>query len=79
MSKRKNVYLEESLLDGLDQIVKKIDKLQEVGYEQWSVNRTDLVRFAIASTYGLSYPYVCVKTRRLKKALRRLKKSGRKK
>ena len=79
MSKRKNLYLEKSLLEGLDQIIKKIDNLQAVGYDKWNIDRTDLVKFAIASTYGLLYPYIYGRTHRLKKALRELKKSDNKK
>jgi len=74
MHRKKSVYLEESLLEGLDGIIKKVNELQELGYEKWDLDRTDLIKFAVASTYGLAYPYTASGKKNLKKILRKVTK-----
>jgi len=74
MSKKKNIYLEDSLLADLDQIVHKLRELKDADYSRWSIKREDLIRFALASTYGLAYPYVNTGKHRLKSAIRKIKK-----
>jgi hypothetical protein len=74
MSRKKNIYLEDALLRDLDQIVHKLGELNDTDYSQWSVKREDLIRFALASTYGLAFPYVNTRKHRLKSAIRKIKK-----
>lgn len=73
MSKKKNICLEESLLKDLDQIVSKLRELKETGYSSWDIEREDLIRFALASTYGLAYPYISLGKNRLKSAIKKVK------
>lgn len=65
--------MEENLLQELDNIVNKLGELSKKGYSTWSVSRKDLINFAIASTFGLSYPFIAVSP---KKVLKAIKKAG---
>jgi len=73
MFKSVKVDLEENLLQELDSIVNKLGELSKKGYSTWSISRKDLINFAIASTFGLSYPFIAVSP---KKALKAIKKAG---
>ena len=75
MFKRVEIGLEETLLRELDDIVNKVQELSNKGYSAWSISRADLIRFAIASTFGLAYPYISINRKTLSKAIKETKKS----
>ncbi|MFA7676696.1 MAG: hypothetical protein WCY34_00835 [Candidatus Omnitrophota bacterium] len=75
MLRKKRIHIEASLLEDIDSIIKKVQKLSEKGYQQWSVSREDLIRFAVASTFGLAYPYVNVDRKVFSKVLGKTKKN----
>ncbi|MDD5194548.1 MAG: hypothetical protein PHQ96_02595 [Candidatus Omnitrophica bacterium] len=68
MFKKVEIALEETLLQELDAIVHKVQELSNKGYSAWSVSREDLIRFAIASTFGLAYPYISIGKKATSKA-----------
>jgi hypothetical protein len=74
MFKRVKIDLEETLLRDLDDIVNKIQELSKKGYSAWSISRTDLIKFALASTFGLSYPYISIHKKTVTKAVKEAKK-----
>ena len=74
MFKKKNIYLEDALLKELDQIVNKLSELRGTDYSNWSIGREDLIRFAVASTYGLAYPYINTGKKRLRRVNKKIKK-----
>ncbi|MFA5271549.1 MAG: hypothetical protein WC412_04310 [Candidatus Omnitrophota bacterium] len=67
MFKSVRVDLEETLLQELDSIVNKLGELSDKGYAACSISRKDLINFAIASTFGLSYPYIPVSRKKRRK------------
>jgi len=76
MFKNVRVDLEETLLQELDSIVNKLGEISNKGYSACSISRKDLINFAIASTFGLSYPYIPVSKKKISKAIKDIKKSG---
>lgn len=74
MLKRVKVDLEETLLQELDGIVKKMGELSQKGYSAWSISREDLIRFAVASTFGLAYPYINVRKKNVSRVAKELRK-----
>ncbi len=74
MFKTVRVDLEETLLRELDGIIKKLDELSDKGYSAWSVSRKDLINFAIASTFGLSYPYIPISKKKATRVIKDVKK-----
>jgi hypothetical protein len=76
MFKSVRVDLEETLLQELDNIVNKLGEISDKGYAACSISRKDLINFAIASTFGLSYPFTSVSRKKLSKINKNTQKPG---
>jgi len=74
MFKSVRIDLEETLLQELDSIVNKLGELSDKGYTAWSISREDLINFAVASTFGLSYPFIPVRRKKVSKIIKNVKK-----